>query len=317
MTVLKKEMRIFLEKYSSRQKCICPNCGKKTFVHYVDKETGARVGEGEFGRCDREIECAYHARPSFGIKRERSFFDHKPYRITPPSVYDTLSFDYVSKSGARLGDGNVFVDWLRRLFYDDLTYYLIKKYHIGTTKKGETIYWQIDERGSVRAGKTILYDNYGKRRKDVNPPVNWVHSILIQAGVLSKFELKQCLFGLHLLIENKASPIYVFESEKTAIIASVYYRQTLCVATGALQNLKKELLEPLRGRVVTFFPDKGATQIWREKLISFGFGKALISPLDGLETLALGADLADTLPICKVTGLALNTAGGYPIFWDY
>lgn len=68
------------------------------------------------------------------------------------------------------------------------------------------------------------------------------------------FELKQCLFGEHLL-RDKAKPIAIVESEKTAIIASVYLPQFIWLAVGSLTNLNAEKCSVLKGRTVTLFPD--------------------------------------------------------------
>jgi hypothetical protein len=55
-------------KYSldnSSKKYVCPNCNKKTFVYYVDTETGNYLTDS-FGRCDRESNCGYHKAPPKG-----------------------------------------------------------------------------------------------------------------------------------------------------------------------------------------------------------------------------------------------------------
>ena len=322
LTQTLKRLRYRLEPYSNKQKTICPSCGQKTFVHYLDTETGGRVHEGLYGKCDREIECTYHLRVPFEPKdiayvpRRTSIYQPAP----APSKPDTLPFEYVAKRRARIGDGNVFVGWLRSLFHDDLTNYLIDRYHIGTTNdaKHETIFWQVDEAGQIRTGKTILYGTDGKRRKDVKPPVNWIHSKMVTAGTIDAYELKQCLFGLHLLTpENKDAPIYVFEAEKTAVVASVFYRNAICLATGAKEHLNADLLKPLRGRRVTFFPDKGAAGEWEAKLKALGVRAEIALDLEDRHDLKKDADCADTLELCDVTKLALNEPAGYPIFWDY
>lgn len=46
---------------TNRKKC-CPSCGHKTFVRYIDMETGNPLAE-DIGRCDREINCGYHKKP--------------------------------------------------------------------------------------------------------------------------------------------------------------------------------------------------------------------------------------------------------------
>jgi len=137
--------------------------------------------------------------------------------------------------------------------------------------------------------------------------------------VLNAYNLKQCLFGEHLLSKDKESPVYVFEAEKTAVVASVFFNEAICVATGALQNINSDLLRPLRGRTVKFFPDKGAAARWEAKLKALGVTGLLYTGLEALPDTELkdGGDLADTLYICDAAGWALNEPAGYPKFWDF
>ena len=44
------------------KKHLCPDCNKKTFVKYIDTETGDYLPE-QYGRCDRESKCNYHLNP--------------------------------------------------------------------------------------------------------------------------------------------------------------------------------------------------------------------------------------------------------------
>ncbi len=46
----------------SSKKLVCPNCGKKRFVLYVDIDTGNYLTD-DFGKCDREQNCNYHKAP--------------------------------------------------------------------------------------------------------------------------------------------------------------------------------------------------------------------------------------------------------------
>lgn len=54
-----------------------------------------------------------------------------------------------------------------------------------------------------------------------------------------EFNLKQCLYGEHLL-KDKTKPIAVGESEKTAVIASAYLPQFIWVATSGASELSIE-----------------------------------------------------------------------------
>src|SRR5690606_5606268 len=54
------EYRYILDKRSKKH--LCPECGKKRFVRYIDIETGDYLPE-QYGRCDRESKCGYFYNP--------------------------------------------------------------------------------------------------------------------------------------------------------------------------------------------------------------------------------------------------------------
>ena len=103
----------------------------------------------------------------------------------------------------------------------------------------------------------------GKRVKEPFNHITWVHKTQMQP----EFELKQCFFGEHLL-QNKmksgvarenVKPVAVVESEKTAVIASVYLPKFIWLAVGSLTNLNagkwsnkaRELSSQLIGTIFT------------------------------------------------------------------
>ena len=92
--------------------------------------------------------------------------------------------------------------------------------------------------------------------------MNWVHSVL----KLQDFNLKQCLFGLHLLNSDKQKTIAIVESEKTAVIASIAFPEFIWMATGGLMNLKSVHAKTLANRKVILFPDAGCYNAWNEKV---------------------------------------------------
>ena len=108
----------------------------------------------------------------------------------------------------------------------------------------------------------MAYDtSTGKRlkTKDGKPLINWVHSILKKPN----YNLKQCLFGLHLLNQT-IKQVAIVESEKTALIMSIEFPQHTWMSAGSLQGFKYEYLAPLREKKITAFPDKGAYNKWKK-----------------------------------------------------
>ena len=60
----------------------CPACGRKTFKPYIDNADGSIVDES-VGRCNREINCAYHLPP------REYFAQHpagSPTTLAPPAA---------------------------------------------------------------------------------------------------------------------------------------------------------------------------------------------------------------------------------------
>lgn len=164
---------------------------------------------------------------------------------------------------------------MKTLFTEDEVKTVIVKYLIGTSKfwNGATVFWQIDIQQNIRHGKIMLYNaDTGKRAKNANGKafINSVRSTL----KLEDFNLKQCLFGLHLILESETRTVGIVESEKTAVIMSLFKPEYVWLATGSKQGFKYEMLKPLKNFNVIAFPDKGEYSDWLDKameLIDFGF----------------------------------------------
>ncbi len=294
----------------------CPSCGDKdkTFTLYIDNETGEPIHQ-DVGRCSREIKCGYHYSPKQYFHDHDIAFDApdddyylirnnpKPKSIPKPTSFilkETL------KGTLKHYDSNHLVTYFRRLFGSANTEKLIAKYYIGSAKKweGGTVFWQIDIEGKIRTGKIMLYNSEtGKRVREPFSHVTWVHSEL----KLPDYELKQCFFGEHLLRE-KTMPVAIVESEKTAIISSVYLPEYIWLAAGSISNLNAEKCAVLKGRKVILFPDLNGYDKWKTKAmelssdISFsGSSKFSVSVSSLLERNAnkddreQGYDLADYL----------------------
>lgn len=250
-----------LEKYKGRAtRFDCPNCKKQqSFARYVD-EAGNYVAEN-VGRCNREDKCGYHLTPAEYF-RDKGINYSPTIQTQPKSLPPT---DYVPEGTMiqSLRTDNFFIHFLSKYFNPLELAYTIEKYRIGDTKDGRVIYWQIDEENRVRTGKMMLYDpNTGRRVKKQHNSFDWVHR-----HIKKLFQLEQCLYGLHLIKEEK--PIAIVESEKSAIIASLTIPEYVWLATGGKQNFR--LMETVKGRDVTLFPDLGAFSQWNKQASDLGF----------------------------------------------
>lgn len=317
----------------SSKKFKCPQCQKKRFVRYKDYQEGKYLPE-EYGRCDRETSCGYFIDPykdGYGEVGKSYWHENRVLKTRPkrPKATDYIPHKFYSASLKGYRD-NQFVKYLQVLFNRETIQELMNTYDIGTSKhwKGATVFWQIDIQGNIRTGKVMLYDNNGHRVKEPYNHINWVHSLLYE-----DFELRQCLFGEHLLTDDKTIPVAIVESEKTAIISSIYFPEFIWLAAGAKSNLKPERCKCLMGRSVTLFPDLGAYEDWQRKaeILSY-FCDIEVS--DILETNAdshdkeEGYDLADYLIQHKLDSFlkkpdSTNTKFdvelnmmGYPASWD-
>ena len=281
----------------------CPSCQhrNKTFSLYIDTETGEHI-HTIVGRCNRENNCGHHYTPMQYFKDNNIPLNkpiaYKHRHVSHPPKPATFIPIEVFKSSLKDYETNQFVKYLISLFDEDVTVRLISRYYLGSSShwNGATVFWQIDVKGNVRTGKIMLYSpTTGKRVKNLELPVYWVHKALKQP----EFELRQCLFGEHLLID-KTKPVAIVESEKTAVIASVYLPQFIWVAVGSLTNLNAEKCSILLGRNVILFPDLNGFEKWSSKAKEFSH-LAILAVSDLLERKATdeerkkGLDIADYL----------------------
>lgn len=156
---------------------------------------------------------------------------------------------------------NNFMSWLQSVFpnHKELVY------SISTSGywDGAVCFWYIDVDYNVRSGKIMQYNPLnGKRIKDPQPLVTWVHKALR----IPDYNMEICLFGEHLIKRYPKHKICIVESEKTAIVASIAYPGFLWIASGSLTNLTFKRCQVLEGREVILYPDVGAEERWTEKM---------------------------------------------------
>jgi hypothetical protein len=288
----------------------CP-CGKSNkdgkFVPYVGYE--------DKGYCHS---CGQTFLPE-SLKDERyATLYGKPItrlNVATPLIQCSYITDAVFRTSLKDYESNLFVKFLKGLFGIEITSQLIARYFIGTSEhwNGAVIFWQRDMMNRVRDGKVMLYNTEtGRRVKHPFNFITWMHSIL----KMSEYNLQQCFFGEHLLALYPDLPIAIVESEKTAIIASIYFPQFIWIATGGKNGCKWttwKVCKVLKGRKVVLWPDVNAFQDWKVKLeILLGYGlQVSISNL--LEQEAneaerrAGLDIADYLVRFPVEQFNLNS----------
>ena len=219
--------------------------------------------------------------------------------------------------------GSHMVTWLRTKFPREQVDAALKRYHVGGTPDGATLWWQIDEQGRVHTGKAMQYNPLtGHRVKEQGFPVNWAHRMRLY-GEPSELVVPQCLFGLHLLNDNvdvnenlaprcvqapslrgrAGGEAAIVESEKTALIMSLVCPDKVWLATGGKANFKEQMLAPLIGLEVAVYPDADALHDWYTRAVEMNrtLGTHLHIPtwyynlMDHDEARREGWDLADVV----------------------
>jgi hypothetical protein len=326
----------------------CPNCRQKNrFSRYVDSETGNELNEN-VGRCDRENSCGYHYTP------KQFFYDNPGKKLSSENLIkpnietkkteilnkpvDYLPYELMSKS-VSLHRECCFYTLLEKLFKQEIAEHLCNRYFIGKSKNGFTIFWRVDSLGRVTQGNMMHYVN-GRRDKETilhsyvdkeSKVVECNTAFKIAKSVLRKKDpnIVECFFGEHLLsyTENKTKPIAIVESEKTAVVASVYFPEFIWLATGGKHGIKmteRSVCNVLTGRRCILFPDLNAYDSWKGKaelMSSITGSKIGVSDLleknSNDEDKKKGLDIVDyLLKNGDGTGLAL-TDHSYPAIWDY
>lgn len=274
----------------------CPQCGKMRFVPFVLSEDGKTKAGPEFGRCDRETSCGYFRYPDRPIDtgkvvirqpeppKEPILMSYSAFGLTAPARLDTncsliIAYHHI-----------INVEKLEKT----CAYYLMR---VGS--HGETIYPQFDG-DYLRTAKAILYGKDGHRLKteDGGLPVWWLHKSPSVRRYTAGKELKQCLFGQHLLKRYQNAKVCVVEAEKTAVLMAATDSRTfderIWVACGGSQMLKGAIdLMQLMGRDVTLIPDDGQYWNWKRTAEHYGWNCVDITPLKAMHRLPDGCDIWD------------------------
>jgi hypothetical protein len=283
---------IFLKK----GKIKCPSCGRRTFVPLVDTRTNQIIEY--LGKCDRYHNCGY-----------KNYKIHDECVVEIPVQSDTDSFDVRESESANLDlehvlnsmkyfslEDNDLLTFFANTFSREHAEYVKQKFLIGTSNRyaRAAVFWYISTPQScpmVHYGKIMKYDPVtGKRLKEAGA-----------VGSVNRFigdprSVNPTLFGMHLAHTDEDADIYVVESEKTAIIASLFYPQHIWMATGSLYNLRANRFFEIKDRNIYLIPDSGAFQEWSNRVrVELKSAKINIRDVWNIDRWPVGYDLADII----------------------
>ena len=274
------EYKYQLQKYSGRNsRYTCPACGRPNcFVRYVDR--WGRPIAPTCGRCEHVDSCGYEQKPREYFAEHPQEKERNEYRPALPqhqkqeTKTDYIPFDLIQRSESI--DNNL-MQYLGKFFPQLDLMRVTKAYHLGSTRKGEIIFPEIDMQGRCRSGKVMMYGTNGHRVKNERDAVDWLHARYMrqQGKKASDFRLRQCLFGEHLLTERPDEMVALTESEKSAIICALVFPDFIWVSCGGKHGFKPDLCKPLAGRNVLVYADADAVDEWREKIAQLTFCKSI------------------------------------------
>ena len=194
---------------------------------------------------------------------------------TPPPPLPMMTFNESYLNARRDLTNDNLVNWIKSLRWTEQERAsipgILNAYYVGHSADGRSIFWQIDETFRVRTAKLMRYHANGHRVKE-NYSTTWMHTIFEQAKMFDpdQKEIVTTLFGLHLLDASPNADINIVESEKTALLAAIYFRNFdsgIWMASGGKSMITREKLLPIiaRKRNIVLYPDIDAIDEW-EKL---------------------------------------------------
>lgn len=265
-----KTYRFILEPYKGRKtRYVCPSCEKQQqFTRYLDSISNEYV-DNSVGICNRKNTCGYHYTPKEyykklnqntpSLQKQQQQQQRQQQRQSEKISYLPIR---VVKQYQLKKTKNDFIGYYAKLFSEEIMNNLIDLYKLGTYNhsyfKDAMVFWQIDLENRVRTGKIFHYcSKTGKRKQQ-----NWYHALHHK----NNFQLKQVPFGLHLIKDNQSKKIAIVESEKTAILMTIFIPKFIWLAIGSSQNLSFAMLSEIKAREIILFPDAGKYELWKSKI---------------------------------------------------
>ena len=217
---------------------------------------------GESFDCISMWATAYNVTNSEACKQIANFLQLQttpppppPHEPEPPKAKQYLEVsELVSSCNPTHYPQNNLVKWLFTILGNDVATETAKQYNVGTSNKtyfgtGATVFWYVDSFG-VRYAKIVQYNpTTGKRNRESKYP-------FLQPKHHNGKGYTPCFFGEHLIQDAPQNQIVcIVESEKTAIICSIFCPSFLWLASGGTNAITAEKSECLKGRTVYLVVD--------------------------------------------------------------
>lgn len=138
--------------------------------------------------------------------------------------------------------------WMCKMFPEERVRQAWDMYNVTTDSHGNAVFWMVDQNGKILYDKRILYREDGHRDKNFFPGRQY----RVGDGYTNR-----CYFGACLPDDGRKA--FIVESEKSAILAALYYEGRRFLATGGKGNLRE--VEPN----MMLVPDMDARIEWAEK----------------------------------------------------
>ncbi len=252
---------------TGENRCHCFSCGNGgSVIDYVMQHEGWSFKEacqwlsGEYGICATSSGSQASPLTLKPRKKPAEQASETAYTYIPAEMVDEL-----------VTAENSLCRCLKRMFCPEGIDEMVEEYRIGCyAMNGHddcTAFPSIDINGRVCNVKVQHYDSDpSSPRFGHSDPGScyWLGSIWSRQGRLpvdATFR-SACLFGEHLLRRYPDALVILVESPKNALFGTAAYHDLLWVATGNKGMLKREVLQPLRGRDVIVIPDADAVDEW-------------------------------------------------------
>ncbi|MCH5222242.1 MAG: hypothetical protein J1F05_07985 [Muribaculaceae bacterium] len=290
-----------LRPYRQGGKDICPECEQRSFVPYIDNETG-EILHPTCGRCDHEQSCGYHLTPS-------DYFKQNPER-RPTSVPCTT---YIKPTPTIIDWGDV-SEWKSRQSVEEamrcdfakamcnvfdmedvaqaISRYLVQSVNANTAYPCISIDGRVTDVMVLNYGEdlhrgNVCYHYYGKEQKEQ-----------LKVNYPNGFRYSPCFFGEHLLTEQPDSNVAIVESQKSAVVCSIVFPSMVWLATCGCGNFKIDKCNVLRDRRVFVYADKGSESKWGvivEEMKCKGYNIHHRPVMQDLPEYVVNTDIADVL----------------------